>query len=141
MKEELAESSTIKTAVFSLDSAYVEYISQRIDSGMQEFRPYCQPDFSVSSFSSLVRIPVHHLSHYLNTVSGQSFSDFRNSFRVRNAKQMILEGKMDEMTIESIGISSGFKSRTTFYRVFKNAEGITPGDFAARTAENRSQDL
>ena len=138
---ELPESSKVKTAAFSLDSAYIEYIGLRIDSCMQEFRPYCQPDFSASSFSSLTCIPVHHLSYYLNTFAGQSFSDFRNSYRVRHAKQMILEGKMEEMTIEFIGLSSGFMSRTTFYRVFKNAEGITPGDFAAKTAENRLQEL
>jgi AraC-like DNA-binding protein len=138
---ELPESSTIKTAAFSLDSAYIVYIGQKIESCMQEFRPYCHPDFSATNFSTLISIPVHHLSHYLNTFAGLSFSDFRNSYRVGYAKQMILDGKMEEMTIESIGLSSGFKSRSTFYRVFKNIEGITPGDFAARIAENRSQEL
>jgi len=134
----LPENTAAKIATTNHDSAYNMYIGQKIDSCMQEFSPYCQPDFSASSFSSLIHIPVHHLSHYLNTVLGQSFSDFRNTYRVKHAKEMILDGKLKEMTIESIGLASGFISRSTFYRVFKNAEGITPGDFAAKIAVNRA---
>lgn len=120
---------------YCLDSDYIGYIGQRIDSCMREFSPYCQPDFSKARFSVLTGIPVHHLSLYLNNVTGQSFSDFRNTHRVKHAKQMMEEGKMNEMTIEAIGLSSGFANRTTFYRVFKNAEGISPGEFAARNAK------
>ncbi len=138
---ELSASTSVKSPTFSLDTAYIEYIRHKIESSMQEFRPYCQPDFSTSSFSLLIHIPVHHLSYYLNSVVGQSFSDFKNSYRVSYAKQLILDGKLEVMTIESIGLSSGFKSRTTFYRVFKNIEGITPGDFAARIAKSYPNEL
>lgn len=134
---EPGDSSAAKPATLSLDSAYIDYIRESIESCMQENRPYCQPDLSITNFSSMVSIPVHHLSYYLNTVEGQSFSDLKNSYRVKHAKQMILEGKLEEMTIESIGLSSGFNSRTTFYRVFKKAEGNTPGDFASGLGKDR----
>jgi len=119
----------------SLDTVYIARIEQRIASCMVEFNPYCEPDFSMASFASLTGIPSHHLSLYLNTVKGQSFSDFRNKYRVNHAKQLIIDGRLKEMTIESIGISSGFANRATFYRVFKNSEGISPGDFAAKVSK------
>jgi AraC-like DNA-binding protein len=119
----------------SLNSEYIEFIVQTIDSYMQNLQPYCQPDFNMGSFSELTNIPVHHLSIYLNSVIGLSFSEFRNFHRVKHAKKMILDGKLGEMTIEAIGFCSGFSNRSTFYRVFKSAEGVTPGDFAAKTSE------
>jgi AraC-like DNA-binding protein len=43
---------------------------------------------------------------------------------------MITEGKTANLTLEAIGVLSGFSSRTTFFRAFKKVEDVSPGAFA-----------
>jgi len=57
------------------------------------------------------------------------FTDFRNRWRVNHAKNLILEGKFNDLTLEAIGLLSGFTSRNTFLNAFKKAEGISPNAF------------
>jgi AraC-like DNA-binding protein len=65
----------------------------------------------------------------------QSFTDFRNEWRIIYAKKLIKEGKATGMTLEAIGLLSGFTSRNTFFTAFKKREGVSPGVFAARKLE------
>jgi AraC-like DNA-binding protein len=52
----------------------------------------------------------------------------------KHAKNLIKEGKNAELTLEAIGLLSGFSSRNTFFTAFKKAEGISPGSYAAKFA-------
>ncbi len=44
---------------------------------------------------------------------------------------MITDGKANEMTLEAIGLLSGFSSRNTFLLAFKKIGGTTPQAFLA----------
>jgi AraC-like DNA-binding protein len=59
-----------------------------------------------------------------------TFNDYRNIFRVEHAKRLILDQQSDMITLEAVGLLSGFSNRNTFSRVFKELEGITPSAFA-----------
>lgn len=45
---------------------------------------------------------------------------------------MIHEGKASEMTLEAIGMISGFSSRNAFISDFKKHEGVSPGSYVAQ---------
>jgi AraC-like DNA-binding protein len=96
---------------------------------MKQFQPYLQPDFNLTQFSVLVHIPTHHLAYYFREEKKQSFIDYRNIWRVNHAKTLIKEGKASDLTLEAIGLLSGFSNRNTFFIAFKKAEGISPGAF------------
>jgi AraC-like DNA-binding protein len=123
--------SVIRSQI-NLEKDYVLYIGREIDSCMKELKPYLNPECNLDYISKLTRIPVHHIAYYFRTEKGQTFTDYRNEWRVRHAKALINEGKADEITMEAIGILSGFSTRNTFFTVFKKAEGISPGAFAAK---------
>jgi AraC-like DNA-binding protein len=53
-------------------------------------------------------------------------------------KKLILEGKASGLTLEAIGIQSGFANRITFFRAFKRVEGVAPSDFLAKMNQNSS---
>jgi AraC-like DNA-binding protein len=114
------------------ESDYLLLIQQKTESCMQEFQPYLQPDCNLTQFSVLIQIPGHHLAYYFREVKKQSFIDFRNHWRVEHAKGLIREGKSSGMTLEAIGLLSGFSSRNTFLNAFKKIEGISPNDFVAQ---------
>jgi len=112
---------------------YLEKIGQKVEEVMKEQKPYLNSDLNLNSFSKIVNIPVHHLAYYFREVRKEPFNDYRNCWRVLHAKELISEGKAKEMTLEGIGLSSGFSSRSTFFRAFKKCENISPGEFLSKT--------
>jgi len=114
------------------ESDYLSVIDQKVDACMQEFQPFLQPDFNLNQLSVLVHLPAHHLAYYFREVKKQSFHDYRNALRVNFAKSLILDGKAREMTLEAIGLLSGFSTRNTFFTSFKKVEGVSPGAFVAQ---------
>jgi AraC-like DNA-binding protein len=118
------------------ESEYIGLIDKRTEECMQEFQPYLQQDFNLAQLSVLLKIPAHHLAYYFREVKQMSFTDFRNRRRVEHAKKLIREGKSTDLTLEAIGILSGFSSRNTFLTAFKKAEGITPNDFRTQITQS-----
>ncbi len=118
-----------KAQTQGFQSEYIELIDRRTKECMQELQPYLQQDFNLARLSVLLKIPAHHLAYYFREVKHITFTDFRNRWRIDHAKKLIREGKSGELTLEAIGILSGFSSRNTFLNAFKKAEGITPNDY------------
>ncbi len=125
--DHLTRDSKNNTSKFESD--YLENIGEKTDQCMNDFKPYLQQDFNLAQLSVLVNTPVHHLAYYFREIRQMSFTDFRNRWRVNHAKNLILEGKFNDLTLEAIGLLSGFTSRNTFLNAFKKAEGISPNAF------------
>jgi len=130
-KEEEANLIQVETIKQTLhfENDYLISIGQKTDDCIKEFQPYLQPDFNLNQLSILIHIPVHHLAYYFKEEKKQRFNDYRNNWRITHAKNLIKEGKASRMTIEAIGLLSGFSSRNAFFTAFKKAEGISPGAF------------
>jgi AraC-like DNA-binding protein len=47
------------------------------------------------------------------------------------------EGKTKELTLEAIGLLSGFSTRNTFYKAFLKSEGSPPGTFVDKESGNK----
>ncbi len=109
---------------------YLLHIDQKVELCMKDLQPYLQPECNLAYLSRLVDIPIHHLAYYFREERKQPFNDYRNELRVNHAKSLIMAGKAKEMTIEAIGLMSGFTNRTTFFSCFKKIEGSTLGTFA-----------
>ena len=124
----------------NFEADYLNQICTRIDQVMQNEQPYSQIDLNMARFSVMVSVPFSHLGYYFREVKKQSFNDFRNDWRIYHAKKLILEGKASGLTLEAIGIQSGFANRITFFRAFKRVEGIAPADFLAKMSQNSSSD-
>ena len=108
---------------------YLDSIRQKTDVCMKELQPYLQSDCNLATIAKLTHIPAHHISWFFREIMRQSFNDYRNEWRVKHAKLLILEGRSSELSMEGIGLLSGFSSRNAFYSAFKKAEGMTPGAF------------
>lgn len=140
-KENLTEITTIEEnfshveiikQAHDFESEYLVSIGLKADTFMNEFKPYLQPDFNMNQLSALTHIPVHHLAFYFREIKKEHFIEYRNKLRIEHAKALIKNGKTNGVTLEAIGILSGFTSRNTFFKAFKKVEGISPGSFASR---------
>jgi YesN/AraC family two-component response regulator len=119
----------------NFEADYMQLIELKAESCMKEQQPYLNTEFNLNQFSVLLQIPAHHVTFFFREVKKQSFSDFRNKFRVNHAKMLILEPKSANLTLEAIGLQSGFATRNTFFTAFKKTEGISPSAFATRTKQ------
>jgi len=124
-------SDTIKKQLH-LENSYLDSLGQQVDAYMEEYKPYLQPDLNLSQISVPLGVPTHHLGYFFKEVKKQPFHDYRNEWRVRHAKKLIREGKTNEMTLEAIGMLSGFSNRNAFRTTFQKIEGISPSTFASR---------
>jgi AraC-like DNA-binding protein len=113
------------------EKAYLVSIGQKVDVCMKEHECYLQPECNLDHLAVQVNLPVHHLAYYFREIKKQHFTDYRNEWRVNHAKKLILEGKIREMTLEGIGLKSGFASRNTFLAAFKRMEGTSPHAYAS----------
>lgn len=130
--EEPQESKTARPANQSFETEYLKSIEEQAIKCMKEHKPYLNPDCNLFTFSKIIDVPAHHLAYYFRDVKGQRFNDFRNEWRINHAKVLIQEGKANEITLEAIGLQSGFSSRNAFITDFKKVEGVSPGTFASR---------
>lgn len=135
-KKEMTPSQTeVKKQAPTFESEYTESILEKADFCMKEYKPYLQPDLNLTQLSVLIQVPAHHLAYYFREVRKQTFSDYRNEWRINHAKKLISEGKATGITLEAIGLQSGFATRNTFLTAFKRAEGVSPSLYLAQVSE------
>ena len=137
-KESESDETTIaiecggKKTISYFDFDYMLSIVQKMTTCMQEENLYLQPDCNLAHFAVTINIPTHHLAYFFREIKKQSFNDYRNECRVNHAKKLILEGKSEELTLEAIGLISGFTNRNTFFTAFKKLEGFSPSTFVSQ---------
>ncbi|MCH3882435.1 MULTISPECIES: helix-turn-helix transcriptional regulator [Tenacibaculum] len=71
-------------------------------------------------------------STIMNSSAQKSFIEYMNELRVKQAKKLLTDSNYNQYTITAVGLESGFKSRSTFYTVFKKHTGKTPAEFRAK---------
>jgi AraC-like DNA-binding protein len=114
------------------ENTYLQSIGQRMDIFMQEKQPYLLSQFNINHLAVQLEVPVHHMAYFLREVKKQTFSEYRNKWRIEHAKKLIEEGKSNELTLEAIAGLSGFSNRNSFRSTFQKTEGICPSTFAGQ---------
>lgn len=96
---------------------------------MEQKEPYLNHEIKQASIAKDLGISVHLFSEILNISFQKNFNNFINLYRVDRAKQLIRNPTYTNYKILAIGYESGFPSKTSFNRVFKNLVGLTPTEF------------
>lgn len=124
----------IKTATSSKEKLISEKdpffeLSQKIKEYLIIKKPYLDPDFSLSSIAIEFQVPQNHISYCINTLMNTNFYKLRNDLRIDYAITLLQNSVTAILTIEAIGEKAGFKTRSNFYKAFKEKTGITPTEF------------
>ena len=86
---------------------------------------------SLGRASWLTGVTPHQLSEVLNRYARVTFHDLINQRRVEDVKAQLLDPASERFTIEGIGASAGFGSRSALYAAFRRLENTTPTAFRA----------
>ncbi|HJP63496.1 MAG TPA: helix-turn-helix domain-containing protein, partial [Mucilaginibacter sp.] len=90
---------------------------------------YLDPELSLSVLAEKFGVTPHELSRIINTVFKKSFNDFINAYRVNEVLQKMQDPAYSHMNLVGIAYESGFNSKTTFNRAFKQVTGNNPVDY------------
>jgi AraC-like DNA-binding protein len=112
----------------TLDATFIS-INENLISALENDLIYLNQDINIKEFAKTIGTNEKYLSQLINKKYKTSYSNFINKYRVEHAKKMLLNNEYDNYTIQSIGIMSGFKSKSSFNLTFKKISGITPTEF------------
>ena len=96
---------------------------------------YKNPDLKITQVSELLHTNRTYISKHINTQFGCTFSDFVNRYRVEEAKRLLTSESSKGYSLNYISEKSGFGSMGSFMRVFRDFEGITPGQYRERNTK------
>ncbi len=102
---------------------------QRILQMMRLEKPYLNPDLRLSEIAKKLDVSTAHFSEVLHYGFGENFHNFINFYRVVEAQKLMKKENQKDSKIIAIAFDAGFKSKTTFNRVFKNYTGLTPSEY------------
>ena len=123
------EASSAKYERSPLTEQHISRIEKRILELMETQKLHLNPNLSLSDLARAVSEPANYVSQTLNGHIGQSFFDFVNAWRVKEAQQHILNS---DNTFLDIAYSVGFNSRSSFYKSFKRETGMTPSAYRSQ---------
>lgn len=104
-------------------------LKEKLSALMELEKPHLNPDLTHALLADKMEISGHHLSEILNVGYDQNFYNFINSYRVLEAQKLLTDGSNKETKLIAIAFDSGFKSKTSFNRIFKKHTGKTPSAF------------
>ncbi len=101
----------------------------KVSEWMRADKPFLNPDLTLADLASQTGMTPNALSLCLNAGFGKSFNDFVNAYRIEEVKRRLQAGDTQKLTLLGIAYESGFNSKTTFNRVFKETTGFSPKDY------------
>ena len=87
---------------------------------------YKNPNLSLDCVAEELGISAGYLSKLINDTTNKSFSQFTNEFRVKESQKKLISEDFAHYNILSIGLESGFNSKASFNRNFKEIVGMPP---------------
>jgi len=102
---------------------------ERINQLMAVEKIYLNENLSLKEFALHLKADPNLISFILNNHLDNNFYDFVNRYRIEEVKTKLNDPAYNHLTLLGIALESGFNSKTTFNRVFKQITGITPTEF------------
>lgn len=106
-----------------------DVISQKLLEFMKTGKPYLDEELSLQKLSLLIDISTHQLSQTINQGLNTNFYKFVNAYRIEEVKKKLTDPEFEKYSILGIAFESGFNSKSTFNKIFKEETGMTPSEF------------
>ena len=107
------------------DEKLVEY-SEKFNVVMQYIDANYMYDLSLDQLAGVAGYSKFHFSRIFKQYYSMSYLQYLNARRTKAAERLLLD---PDLTVTEVAMRSGFKSLTTFNRIFKEIKHCTPTDF------------
>ena len=107
-------------------------IMKLIETVMTKENPFVDPNLKISQLAVRAGVTSHRLSQVFSQYVNKNFYDYVNQYRVKEFKRIAAHGGASRYTLTAMAEKAGFSSRASFFRHFKEIEGISPGEYLKR---------
>ncbi|MBD2766610.1 AraC family transcriptional regulator [Hymenobacter sp. BT664] len=127
---EMAEAEpTVRYSNSPLAIADIQPLMHRVEACMQESKPYLVNGLTLTQLAERLNLTPHQLSQVLNEGFRENFYKFVNRYRVAESQRLLLDPALKHYNILGIAFESGFNSKSTFNKIFKEVTGLSPSEF------------
>jgi AraC-like DNA-binding protein len=121
--------SSIRYKGFRMREDEINNLNFRLLSIMENKKPYLNSELSLSGLADMLNTTTHRLSFVINTTMEMNYFDFINSYRIKEAMNLLQTAQEIDSKIVAIAFDSGFNNRTSFHLAFKKFTGLTPKEY------------
>jgi len=111
----------------------LDHIKNKLDTLIQDEKIYLRPDITLRQLSSAMKCSPSEASSIINAEHQQNFNQFINHYRVESFKSNVVDPDNSHLSLLAIAYDSGFNSKATFNRVFKEKVGMSPRAYLKST--------
>jgi AraC-like DNA-binding protein len=115
-----------------LGNQEAQEIIGRLEGIMVSEQLYLDSELNLVTLAHKTNVSTHKLSQVINEYLDKNFFDFVSEYRIENVKNLLTHPENNQLKIVSLAFDSGFNSKSSFYKLFKKAEGITPAEYRKR---------
>lgn len=113
----------------SLSETEMQRIHQQMLRLFDEDQLYLEPKLQLQEVATALDVTSHVLSQTINTITQQTFYHLVNGYRVEHLKKLLGDPAQKQYTILALGFDSGFNSKASLNRIFKQYTGQTPREY------------
>jgi len=132
-KKEIKQKRYERSLLRGLDT---DIIYDRLIELMDDEEIYKEMEINLKSLADRLSVTTHQLSQFLNERLSMDFRNFMNTYRIEEAKRMLIDEPGE--SILNICFEVGFSSKSAFYTAFKKNTGKTPREFRAEGIKNNN---
>ncbi|MBO9691602.1 AraC family transcriptional regulator [Chryseobacterium sp.] len=108
---------------------FADELFEKIESVMEEKQLYKDVHFNISKLSTAMDINSSYISKSIRAKGYPNFNNYLNRHRIECVKRLLNENDIEKVTLMYIYTEAGFSNQSTFNRVFKQMESITPSEY------------
>jgi len=113
----------------NIDKESIEKYIKTIELILTKNQIFLDENLTLSKLAKLTALNEKKLSAIINKEMNTSFYNLINLYRIDEFKKRIVSDKYNNLTIIGIAYDCGFKSKSTFNRLFKKSTGVSPSDY------------
>ncbi|NML69472.1 helix-turn-helix transcriptional regulator [Chryseobacterium sp. RP-3-3] len=121
--------SSINTEeVVDSEERYEELFAEIIEY-FEKKKPYQNVDFNIQDLAAQLHSNSTYISRAVNMNTKKNYKTFVNKYRIKQIKTQLSDVNYDKYNLMYIYTSAGFKHQSTFNKVFKQVESMTPSEY------------
>ncbi|MBE4949209.1 helix-turn-helix domain-containing protein [Chryseobacterium culicis] len=127
--EEKNRNTTAQSVSAAEKAPFADELFEKIELVMREKQLYKDVNFNISKLSAVMDINSSYISKSIRAKGYPNFNNYLNMHRIDCVKTLLSENDIEKVTLMYIYTEAGFSNQSTFNRVFKQMENITPSEY------------
>ena len=107
-----------------------------LEKKMEEQKPYLNKRLTLKELAVLLDIGEQQLTYLFKEHYNSNFYEFVHEYRLEHVEKLMRNPAKEQFTIIALAEESGFNSKATFYKVFKEKHQMTPSAYLKDTQKD-----